>query len=621
MRIKKSTLVKSSLALALILSGCGSSSSIKEKLKFKLKGKINSALAENNITKENVKVILNKIDKDGLKTKLKEKFANNGSYSFDEIENAVDGDFYYMVETTLNGTTLSAPISNTSDTEEVEISPKSTLASKLIADVSKSDTDNNHIPSQTIINNARKMVSKDIDDFSSSIGDVHIDDTNLNDLANGLTTLASKSALAYKTIALEKEYKEINALGSSASKKTKQAQYLAKLLENVCSKSQNNSENIVSSALAKKIVDSGLMDTTYTISDLKSKLNDNNIEANLKSAFDSLESNSMASLSDKEQAMMLIQRDLKGANISDSTELSLEQVIAYMYSYPSSSQVCNIDVGDLFDKLHRLKTDFAVIPMITKADIWNSNYDSCPTYFEARIKLFNATKNISSVEVETNSTTDLGSTHKIQLIKDGNDETWVYNIHHNTGTQCLNSEVPVRYTVIANYSDGTTATTTVDRTHYEVREAATYFKDLRSSAHTAPTPMAHENINSPITISSSRPAFSWDSPTDILAGMSSVPSDYKIKYTYEFSHVDKTDSPISPLSKCEAVGSSHSIDRLYSVNGFLLAKECNPTACASKYAGKSASNIVCRINVQTYLLDGSDSVVSQAAGRFSYFTK
>lgn len=95
---------------------------------------------------------------------------------------------------------------------------------------------------------------------------------------------------------------------------------------------------------------------------------------------------------------------------------------------------------------------------------------------------------------------------------------------------------------------------------------------------------------------------------ELLAG------DYSVKYTYEFAHVDTSAVQVSPASQCAQVSSG----ALYSVDSFNPTADCDVAACAASL-GVSASNISCRMNIQSYLVDKNDKILGQAAGHFRFF--
>lgn len=93
--------------------------------------------------------------------------------------------------------------------------------------------------------------------------------------------------------------------------------------------------------------------------------------------------------------------------------------------------------------------------------------------------------------------------------------------------------------------------------------------------------------------------------------------------TYEFSHVAVA-GPLAggPLNSntypgCNSVNSSGSL-AMYSVDSFVPTVDCDIAACAAS-TGEPESNIICRMNIQTFLVDGYDRLLGQAAGHFPVF--
>jgi hypothetical protein len=170
-----------------------------------------------------------------------------------------------------------------------------------------------------------------------------------------------------------------------------------------------------------------------------------------------------------------------------------------------------------------------------------------------------------------------------------------------------------------NFSSATAATRNVTRLHPRIPEASS--EVLADCAFVA----GADNTSNATVVDTARPLYQWTSPAqmetniqndDANTAVASIlaSSSNRVKYTYEFAHVDLTASPISPAGACDQVPSG----RLYTVDSFIPTVDCDVTACATALS-IDASNVGCRINIQSYYVDELDNILGQAAGHFRFF--
>lgn len=85
-----------------------------------------------------------------------------------------------------------------------------------------------------------------------------------------------------------------------------------------------------------------------------------------------------------------------------------------------------------------------------------------------------------------------------------------------------------------------------------------------------------------------------------------------MKYTDEFSHVDKTATQTAPLSSCDSVNAAGS--QVHNeVDSFF------PAVAGATKIGINAENVICRKKIETFLMNKSDHFFEQAAGHFPVF--
>jgi hypothetical protein len=189
----------------------------------------------------------------------------------------------------------------------------------------------------------------------------------------------------------------------------------------------------------------------------------------------------------------------------------------------------------------------------------------------------------------------------------------------NTDGVCVALGAAVTYTITINFSDGSTATRNVERLHPRIPEA-----DSRVLVDGAFVPGSGDS-SSPTVVDTARPLYQWTSPADMKtaiindAANTAVSSDLaasaaRVKYTYEFSHVDLTATPVSPAPACASVSSG----RLYAVDSFIPTVDCDVATCATAL-GIDASDVACRMNIQSFYVDRRDKILGQAAGHFRFF--
>lgn len=219
----------------------------------------------------------------------------------------------------------------------------------------------------------------------------------------------------------------------------------------------------------------------------------------------------------------------------------------------------------------------------------------------ADVEVYAPSTTVTGVTISSN-TAALGGDGNISLTQSG--KFW----QSTTDGICGDHNVEVAYTITTALAYGSTVVARqISPNHSNVPDAKTIVNSLVTS----------NEINELDFLADKRPTYIWEAPEIKLAEITTAPADRKMKYTYEFSHVDKTATQMALLSICNSVIAAGS-QVLYEVDSFIPAVDCDPHACATK-TGVNAENISCRMNIETFLMDESDRFPGQVSGHFLVF--
>ena len=262
-------------------------------------------------------------------------------------------------------------------------------------------------------------------------------------------------------------------------------------------------------------------------------------------------------------------------------------------------------------------------PSISAYEIYHNSGFGCNEgdgegHFVAEIRVYSASKEISDVTISSSDSSALDGTGNATLNSEGDRYT------SNEEGYCVALGTEVTYTVTANFTDSSSATTTIDRNHPRVPEASS--EVLVDEVFISGSDQASD----PTVVDTRRPLYQWTSPEEMLDAIidDSANADIQtslsedtlaVKYTYEFAHVNLNQEPVSPINSqdypsCAMVNTG----ALYAVDSFLPTEDCAVEACAEEL-GESPENIACRMNIQSYLVDQFNNLLGQAAGHFRFF--
>jgi len=566
-----------------------------------------------------------KVKKNGEEeaTGLTATTADDGTYTIENVPvppvgNGSDDDYYYIIrakneEGSLEVRSPTAPIENTT----VDVSPETTIVAKMLTSVASiPETENLPMPQAEMIEDARKLASVGVDTYREKttlpLTAESSDDNNREIAANALGTAWSNTEWVLNAVEAQAE---AGILKSDPDADTDViAQYLERLANMACQFDYYAPLfRPVFEVLAEKFKD-GEQYTPQKIVEAYNANRGSNAEVSLEDAVkgfkDGLEAIETHAKNGEEFAspglagLFYIKRSLSSESFDENTKLDTDQATAFLISlFPESEFTCDEKDADFMKIMSDLTGNTTLKePQFVQWNVWNASSVNCGEgkgLLQAEVKVYAGDETLQDITI---SGGDLSS--PVTLSDKYGD---MYRIPSGS-TNCVNINKEAQYTITANFTAGEPLTITVTRNHPQVPEVTNTFSDGSEMSSNAKNP-------SPTT--DKRPMFKWEKPEDVLAQIEGAPEGSRVKYTYEFAYVDKTDDPIAPISTCGGVNIGGA-RRLYDTNYFMLSEDCDVEACAVA-SGKNINNLRCRMNIQTYLVDQYDSVLAQAPGNFRFF--
>ena len=567
------------------------------------------------------------IFEDGTETLVDTTTADtSGNYNFDGLDPASGGTgsangFYYEVRATSGTLDIRAPAAPTAD-DVVDINPESNLAAKILSDVAEIPFDGSVFPTPEpeLIDATRELVEQNADMLSASItmpstGTGSASDANA--MANGLAAAGGNAEKMYKAVQFDAEAEWLGDPGNNATG-GQAGEYARRLVREACGQP---AEPPLTEASADVIGTALVSGDSFTVSELVTAYNNtvpvteqiavtdavDGIQGMLSSVSGNLDASAAnaADFANDDQLILYAKRGIE--TVTSDTDLQPDQAIPFLLAavQANNGNGCALSPDTLTSVVSGLTGNTTLAaPHISDVEIYHDSGFGCNEgagegHFRASVKVFSPGLTVNSVEVTSTDTTALsGNDGNESLTQQGGN--WVAQ----ADGVCVALDTPVTYTVTATLSDSSTVSVTVDRNHPLIPEATAMVGGVNASTDSA----------NPDIVRDLRPVYSWDDPDVMLASITNAPAGSAVKYQYEFAHVDVTDNPVGPLPACDQVP----YGPMYAVNSFLPTADCNPAACATA-AGRNAADIACRINIQTFLVDGADKLLGQAAGNFTFF--
>ncbi|HHJ13608.1 MAG TPA: hypothetical protein ENJ79_04425 [Gammaproteobacteria bacterium] len=550
----------------------------------------------------------------------------SGNYSFDGLEPASSNagstnSFYYEVRATSGTLEIRAPAAPTAD-DVVDITPESNLAAKILSEVAEIPFDGSLFPTPEpeLIEATRELVEQNADMLNTAITIPSTGTGSANEasaMANGLAAAGGNAEKMYKALQFDAESEWLGDPTNNATA-GQAGEYARRLVREACSQP---AEPPLTEASADVIGTALMNGDSFTVTELVTAYNNavpqteqiavadavNGIQSMLASVSGNLDASAAnaADFANTDQLILYAKRGL--GSVTADTTLQPDQAIPFLLAAveANNGNGCALSPDILTSVVSDLTGDTTLAaPHIADVEIYHDSGFGCNEgagegHFRASVKVFAPGLTVNSVEVTSTDTTALsGNDGNESLTLQGN--AWIAQ----TDGVCVTLGTPVTYTITATLSDNSTVSATVDRNHPLIPQATAQVGGANASTDSA----------NPDIVRDLRPVYSWDDPDVMLANITNAPAGSAVKYQYEFAHVDITDNPVAPLAACDQVP----YGPMYAVNHFLPTADCDPAACATA-AAKTAANIACRINIQTFLVDGADKLLGQAAGNFTFF--
>lgn len=530
---------------------------------------------------------------------------------------AGQAEFYYIISASdESGSLLLSSIAAPTEDMSAPVSPGTTFGSAVLENgVGGIST----IPSPEQVNNMNALYDKVLTDLPPGVIE-YPSNANTEEaqnavlaMANGVSAAGGDAQTIYQGVLFESNFYSIQT--DATSDATDAAQYVKKAILYGCD--QPSQQPL--SDLDANIIGEGLKaGTTFTPTQIVEAINAVSGQPPIStetavSSFATLLSNienvtPEQGLNPSDMIALNVKRNLTSASFNASTALEADQVIAFIESLnsgPQPGQVCagNFNITNILKQLTNVSE--LASPAIKQVQIYADSGFGCDSgmgfgHFRGEVQVY-IPQSSPDLQVSGVNITGTNGINEFQVIPDGG-----RYIFDDDGI-CVTYGQEVDYTVTVTLSDSSTLQTQITRNHPALPEAQTTVNGQPTS----------NNNNNPDVFDVNRPLYTWQTPEEVLATIVNPPEGSAVKYTYEFSHINKNDSQSSPLSQCPMVSSG----ALYSVNNFLPTVDCDPAACATALNnGTPASDILCRMNIQVYLVDQYDNYLGQAAGHFPVFT-
>ena len=574
----------------------------------------------------NANVNIYKIFPDGSETLAASTTTDaNGGYAVSGLDPASGGtgsaqDFYYEVRVTRGSLDIRAPAAPEAN-EVVNVTPATHIAARIVSDVAEIPNSSTAMPTPDpeLIEGIRELAVKDAGNLANAINMPTMGGNGAASgsiaMANGMAAAGGNAEKMYKAVQFASEAEWIQDTANSATTNEASA-YIQRVIREACNQP---ADNPLSGKVADILGNLMVNGDTFSVRDLISAYN-NSVPTNnqitesdaiskiqgMLTAIDtnlSADAGSATDFSETEQILLYVKRGME--TVTADTLLSPDQAAPFLMAAleDGSGQVCDAPVvlADVFGNL----TNNSILKSahIGDVEIYHDMGFGCTAtnegHFRANVEVYTpAGVSVSGVTVVSTDSSALGGDGSENLTQQGN--LWV----SQTNGVCVTLDTSVTYTVSATLSDSSVLQATVTRNHPMVPEATAMVNGVAAS----------NNVSAPDVVTERRPLYTWDSPEAMLANITNAPAGSAVKYQYEFSHIDVTDSPVAPLPQCGSV----LYGPMYAVDNFLPTVDCDPAACAAA-AGRNQADISCRINIQTYLVDDADKVLGQAAGNFTFF--
>lgn len=567
-----------------------------------------------------------------------------------EVGTGSSTDFYYEIRAESGDLTVIAPAAPEEDAD-VNISPETNIAAVMIQEVVDiPGTDEVPPPPADIINASRDLVTRNTQDLSTATTVPSVtDNEGTLAISNGMASAGGEAEQMYKAYQFESEQLDVENNGTATAPEA--GAFLKRIAREGCGQDQdlNPLPQLAAEAMGQALLDG----VTFTPADVVEAFNDVSesdvtADSSVSDFSDTLSSiddlfgagaEGTGEIGDSDLFALYVKGDLTGEVFTSDVDLKPDEAIAFIESLtqseanltvlrnqtpPVNQQICSAgsDMAEVIAQLlsNAGETDTGLEdPAIGDVQIYHDSGFGCNEgagqgHFRGEVDVHlpaDETQTVNSVVVTSSNATALGGdgshTFSRQTGDTGSNHFVSQAGSEDANAVCVTLGQEVTYTITATLSGSATVTSTVTRTHPRVPEAQTFFGSTAMSG----------NQSTPSVTSDIRPVITWTSPEDALVDITDPPSGSTVKYAYEFSHM-RIDggAPISGSAEgCPTVSSE---GQLYAVDNFIPTVDCDVETCATSQ-GTTPDQIVCRMNIQTFLVDENDGFLGQAAGEFSFF--
>ena len=571
-------------------------------------------------------ISLVKIKADGTKEAVSGVTAttdNSGNFKLEGVPASILGtgkvsDYYYEVRATRGSVVVSAPAAPTT-TSTVNLSPETKIATKMLTDVAKiPGTAASVLPRADVINQVRDLVKEDVASLGSNISVPSVRNSAESDVAITATAVASGGSNSEKILRTFEAEKEFQKLKNTGAQTAAVSSYMERVVKQACNFNPNfNLPTTARNALAQAFIDN----KKVKVSDVVSAYNANNgtdpdvpvsqIVTATKTVLTDIESKvaSKAAIPASEQHLLLTKRDVSASDFAHTTELETDQALSVVQGmFQQSCQAGNFDMVGFASAI--TGSDAPATASFVDVQVFHDSSGACTgntghlraqtqVYAPAGITVSQVSLQVSGLSLKNAQLRNIGA--------NGNFSRWELS-NENQDSTCVTFGQSYDYTFTAQLSSASTVSGKVTRTHFKVPEASIKF------AVTGDT--LSKDMNSPTKTNAKRPIFEWSpKPGDAKSEIATAPDGSQIKFTFELAYIDKSDQQVAPLQQCGVGGSSQ---KLMDRNYFISDVNCDVQTCAAA-AKRTAANVVCRTNVQTFLVDENDRILGQGAGNFGFY--
>jgi len=523
---------------------------------------------------------------------------------------AGQSEFYYIISASdESGSLLLSSIAAPTEDMSAPVSPGTTFGSAVLENgVGGIST----IPSPEQVNNMNALYDKVLTDLPPGMIE-YPSNANTEEaqnavlaMANGVSAAGGDAQTIYQGVLFESNFYSLQT--DATSDATDAAQYVKKAILYGCDQPSQQPLTDLDAQIAGQLLTDGVTYTpTQIVAAINAASNDPDITvetavSNFAALLTNIEEVSPTNgLETNDMIALNVKRTLSSSTFNADTALEGDQVLAFIESLnpgPMPGQVCagNINLTNVLKQL--TEASELASPAIAQVMVYGERMTCPEATVTGEVQVYIPEGSSVNVMSATLSGGSLASPIVGSL--QGNNR-----YRFDDPTACASFGVDATYTITVNLSSGGPLTQTVERNHPDVTQATVSVDGVPTSdSATVPT-----DYNVPY------PLFTWENPADMLAGITDAPPNSAVKYTYEFSYIDPTDTVVAPLTACPQVA----VGALYSVSSMLPSTECDPEACAALAPGHNASDIVCRLYIQTVLVDESDNYLEVAAGEFATY--